>query len=307
MPDSFLVLVPLALLAIVALFRFVGCAFDSGSLGAPPGLNPDLVDHWPLNEAPGETTAHGNVDGTYRVTTVDEGSTDADGLLSPASASPPLLQLGAPGLLEAVPDRTSVRIDGGFVEVPFAESHNTQEFTIQIWVHPEWEDGEEVSGQSPFRCVVASRDIDDDGNRHGYAIFAGPDLDTTDPRQVWQVWVGDGGPFWLRLVGAAVELNQTAQLAVTYDSETLKLYVDGTSHHKPVPLPQSPLETKFQRPLTGYSPNASKPLFIGMGTPELDSPAFPFKGRIQSVVLHSAALEASVIDSHFVGAQVTPE
>jgi hypothetical protein len=304
--DWFLVLLPIFFLAFLLLFCFAGCSFDSEGAPPIPELHPDLISHWALDEAPGTTTAKGAVDGTYTTATVEAGSMDGDGIPSPASASPPLLELGAPGLLEAVPDKTSIRVDGGHVTVPFDASLNPPEFTIAVWVHPEWEDGEQVNGLVPFRCVVASRHIDGNGRRHGYALYAGNN--PMSPGQHWQVWIGDGQPGgWNKLIGPRVEADQTTHLAVTCKDGVVRLYVDGTRDADHGPLPGNPVETPYESTLPAYSPNATNPLFIGIGAPELDAPLFPFKGRIQALTLYKSALTGSVIDSHVWAGQISPE
>jgi hypothetical protein len=278
-----LILVPLVLGAIVGLFGTVGCSLDdSGTWTDTP--NPDSVSYWLLGEASG-TAAADSVDGnpgSYTMVTLTESSQ------SPATAG--TLVLGAPGLLEARPSDTCIRIDGGYVEVPFSAALNTPEFTIMAWAYPEFDLSETVSGQKAFRCVVASRE----GNGvqpRGYMIYSGPDLaNPSDTTLYWQAWVGDGtsGGAWTRLIGPAVEAAQTVHLAVTYDGTTLKLYVNGSNDTSGTPDAEM---------AAGFSANTSKSLYIGMGAPDAPTPAYPFKGRVQDVRYFKAAQPAYEIDN----------
>ena len=60
MTASLLVFVPVALLALIGTFCFVGCVFPTGGLPSPPFTtysdtdvigNPDCVAYWPLNDS----------------------------------------------------------------------------------------------------------------------------------------------------------------------------------------------------------------------------------------------------------------
>jgi hypothetical protein len=279
------VLVPLALGAIVALLGSLGCGLDdSGGWTDTP--NPDSVSYWLLGEASG-TTAGDSVDGNpgqYEWVTLLSASQ------SPATVSPGVITLGAPGLLEGQPSETCIRVDGGYVEVPYAAALNTPEFTVMAWAFPEFDLTETVSGQKAFRCVLASRE----GNGvqpRGYMIYSGPDLgNPSDTTLYWQAWVGDGtsGGAWAMLIGPPVEAAQTTHLALTYDGTTLKLYVNGSDDTTGTPDAQM---------AAGFSPNTSKSLFIGMGAPDAPSPLYPFKGRLQDVRYFKSAQPASEIDN----------
>ncbi len=297
MSDPIVIVAPAALLALVLLFRFVGCGLDSEGVNVPHD-SPDyddtvlghsaLVAYWRLGEAAGPTAADekGVNPGTYETVTL---AVDGN---SPATASPPVLNFGTPGLLVSDPARTSVQVDGGFVTVPFNVTLNKPTFTIEAWVFPEW------SGEDPlfFRAVLASRDAPE-GVVQGFNLYAGRNSDDmADTGIYWQAWLGGGGADWQRLLGPVVELGQAAYLAVTYDGATLKLYVNGSSDEAGTPDVQM---------AATYTPNAAQPLFIGMGAPELPEPRFPFKGRIQEVAVYNAALSGTDIDNHFMAASTT--
>jgi hypothetical protein len=289
MTDWSLILIPLTLVAIVALFGMVGCGLSTdpgpgNGNGDGPEPNPDLVGEWKLGESSGATAAADSIDsrpGTYRTIVLQEAPQ------SPATANPPVLGFGASGLLAGAPSETCIIVDGGFVEIPFDQALNTPTFTAMAWCLPEFAFEETVDGQPVFRCVLASRE----GNGvqpAGFMIYSGPDLSNpTDATLYWQVWVGDGKPgkMWTMLVGPPVSLNETVHLAVTYDGTTLMLYVDHSG--------EGPPDAQMA---TGYSPNTSKSFYIGMGAPDAPQPAYPFKGRLQDVRYYKAAQTSDVID-----------
>jgi hypothetical protein len=198
---------------------------------------------------------------------------------------------------------TSVSVDGGHVSVRYNAALNPPAdttFSVEAWVLPEWS----TSETDLFRCVVASRE-DTGATKHGYILYAGPVLDpttfaTTDPAMHWQAWVGDGTT-WRMLVGPLVEVGQTTYLLLTFD---------GQDPGKPLTLDAINANTdmstyaRFVRSNTDYSPNpeeAAKPLYIGMGAPEIlppGSPLFPFLGRLQEIAFYDKALTASEALDH---------
>ena len=291
MPDSFLLVYALALLAIVALFGFVGCSFDVSGIASP-----DLVSVWPLGDAPGSSTAtdtFGPNPSHYTTTTLAEN----DASQSPPTASPPVLNLGAPGLLAAAPAETCVQVDGGYVEVPFSDTLNTPQFTFLVWVLPEWDPAEMVGPRKPYRCVLSSREVAATAPR-GYTLYAGPNLlDPADLTVYWQVWLGDGtaGAQWQMLLGPPVEFDVT-HLAISYDGTTLKLYVNGSNDTDGTPDAQLD---------TAYAVNTTSSLLVGMGAPEQPAPLFPFKGRLQGLKAYKAALLSVSIDNDVMAGQLT--
>jgi hypothetical protein len=292
MTDWSLLLMPIALIAIVALAGFVGCSFNPGGIA-----DPSLVSHWLLGETTGPTAADttGTNNGTYTSVVL----TPDVPRQSPGTANPAVLNLGAVSLLDAFPTELSVQVDGGYVEIPFSDSINTPQFTVFGWVHPEFDLTETEGGKHLFRSVVTSRDTDG-GAVRGYVIYAGPNLNNTaDPTLYWQAWFGTGvaaAPPTM-LIGPPVEADQTTFLAITYDGTTAQLFVNGSI---------DTVGTPSVSQATAYSPNPSKNTFIGMGGTEGPSQVYPFKGRLQEFRYFNVAIPASTIDNNFMAGQMTP-
>jgi hypothetical protein len=302
MPDFILLITPLAALAVLLALRFVGCSFDASGLGGGWDYDgtvlahPNLVAYWRLGEPAGVTTAtdqKGAHNGTYETADLPENAAGQ----SAATASPPLLELGALGMIASEAAHTSLRVDGGYVEVPFDAALNPAQFSVEAWISAEWNAAEVLSnGLKPFRTLCSSREVAGGGTR-GFTLYAGPDSTTpADTTVYWQVWVGDGGPAWQIMLGPAVELDQITYLAVTYDGTTLKLYVNGSQDDAGSPNAQMNV---------GIVANAASPLHIGMGAPEAATPQFPFKGRLQEVALYNVALTPAEIDNDRVVPGVT--
>jgi hypothetical protein len=314
MMDWFLLLAPLPVAAFLLLFRFVGCVLNTEGLapedpipdpppdyGAAMLAEADLVAYWRLGEPAGTSAGDPALDqkgahpGTY--TTADLAADP--GLLSPETAHPPILAPGEAGLLDSAPALTSVQVDGGYVGVPWASALNppkTPGFTVEAWVRPAWPAAE----TGVFRCVVASREDLSIGGRHGYVLYAGPQLDPVtfaivDPAMRWQAWVGDGAQ-WRMLVGPPVQVDLTTYLLVTYDgaTETLVLYAVNESIDLDSYAPANMS--------TSYSPNPGKPLYLGMGAPERavpsPGPLYPFLGRIQEVAVYESPLGGPSFTAH---------
>jgi hypothetical protein len=292
MSDLSLVLIPLAVLAIVVLFGFVGCGFQVGSIS-----DPTLVSLWNLGDATGPATdVYGTNPGTYTsaVLTADVPSQ------SPATANPAVLGLASAGILEAYPAEASLQVDGGYVEVPFSTSINTPEFSVLGWVHPDFDPAEtQADGKHVYRSVITSRSRDGAAN-NGYSIYAGPKLlDPADPVVYWQAWIGTGvaGEQWTMLIGPPVDANQTTHLALTYGAGLAQFFVNGSNDTTGTPDASA---------TTAYSPNASKSTYIGMGSTESTPPRYPFKGRLQYFRYNNAAIPFSTIDTLVMTGQLTP-
>ena len=305
MTDWLLVLILLSVAAVLTCLRFTGCLLDFDSVGPQPTpeygetIKAEAIAYWRLGEpartVPGDqaTDEKGANHGEYQSTAL---MADAQ---SPATASPPVLQAGQPGIVAGAPSQTSVSVDGGYVSVPYSAVLNPPadaQFSVEAWVHPDWDAGE----SDLFRCVVAARE-DTGATKHGYILYAGPVLDpatfvTTDPTQHWQAWVGDGTT-WLMLVGSPVEVGQTTYLLLTYDGVTQTLTLDAIVN----PGPETSPPPRFSS-VAAYSPNPGKPLYIGMGATEImvppGHPLYPFLGRLQEIAFYDWALDADKAAEH---------
>jgi hypothetical protein len=286
-------LIPVAVLATVFLFGFVGCgepftSRGSGGDGQDGGTTTytDVVNadnplaYWRLGEEGGKIAVDqvgldaGNPAGN------NPGSYQEFGPLPPATdsaAAPGTLTHFAPGLLPNDPGR-SVDFDGGYVEVLQDGALNPPApFSIEAWVHPAWQ-----AGDPTYRIIIASY------------VFGPPALGfdlakNTDDH--FEIAVGTAGG-WQTLVGDTsfqAGNDKTYHLVATYDGAMLKLYEDGVLSN--------------QMPVSDYAPAGSTPIDIGVSGPTLSAPApdslYPFKGRIQEVAIYDHLLDENAVQAHW--------
>lgn len=316
-------LTPLAALALLWLFRFAGCS--SFSAGDPEPTfdipypqevkNDSATGYWRLHETTGTTAKNevtGSPDGVYAkaANPLPEGDVKHH---SPA-ANPIILQLGVTGpppLLTPEPTATSIRVQGGFVKVPFAGQLNPPQFTLEALVLPEWN----LNAPGKYYCVMESSSPTPGQpttkKRFGYALYCGPqDPTVANSPYHWQFWVGNGTDF-VRLAEkpyavttpvnpGPVPLGVPTYLAVTYDGTKAFLFVyvkDRDFTHVKYELTVA----------TPYKAAANVELFIGATDTRraLFSPfpgptraMYPFIGRIQEVAIYAAALHENRIGSH---------
>jgi phosphatidylglycerol:prolipoprotein diacylglycerol transferase len=203
-------LTPVAVLVVLLLFRFVGCT----SFGSDDVSNMNLTDdyakavaadnpiaYWRLQEKmpvppalPSGVTAANAVgvashlhDGLYNVAPAP---IPPDPVNHHGGANPIKLELGViPGLLEKDTTATAIRVQGGFVRVPWTADLNPPQFSVDALVLPEWD----LSKKGFFYTFLSSTS---QSANTGYAIYGGP-LDDTDPQSEyhWQLWVGNGTTF----------------------------------------------------------------------------------------------------------------
>ena len=161
--------------------------------------------------------------------------------------------------------RSALEFDGAddYVEIPYQQALNPDQFTISCWVKV-------TSGQGSYRSPITSRD---DSPIGGYILYAGED-------NKWQAWIGDGSSYQT-VVGPDVAMNQWTHVAATYDDSTLFLYVNGEQVGN---LP------------TSFAANNNRPLRIGAGATE--RPAnYLFNGQIDDVRIWDRARSADDIQA----------
>jgi hypothetical protein len=265
-----LAFVPLAGLAIVLLLGFVGCTQDFDQFNPNYVTNveaiPSIVSYWPLWEGSSDQPASDQVgghDGVYK-THADPG----DPALATAP-TPGTIEFHQPSLIgPSGGDDGSIRVDGGYVEVPFVDALNTATFSFIAWVRAGWTEAD----TGFYRCVLASREATDTVKR-GFMLYANPD-------NKWEAWIGDGANWQQATSINPIALDKNELLSVTYDGTTLKLYVDNE-------------ETASAT--VAYAPSTANPLRIGDGAPELPDPLFPFVGLMGHVAYFNNALDAQTI------------
>jgi hypothetical protein len=263
-----LAFVPIAVLAIVLLLAFVGCGLDDTGTGSHYPVEvvapPSSLSWWPLTDA-GPTTAKDDKDGhdgTFNKWT-DPGSVP---LKSAAAAGK--LDFNADKIIPNADYDKVIRVNGGYVDVSFAASLNTDKFSFIAWVRSEWTD------TGNYRCVLSSRESTASVKR-GYMLYANPD-------NKWEAWVGDGTNWHQLTSDGPISLGSTDYLCVTYDGTTLRMFVNVE-----------------ERPAGGlavtYAKTTANPLRIGAGAPEGTPPLFPFRGLIGMVSYYNDALDHQTI------------
>lgn len=320
MTGSMLVLVPVALLALVGTFCFVGCKLNTKGTGFPPFTeygrrdvleNTQLlcIAYWPLKEGPGASQAidlKGGHNGDYM------SSANAGSLFpcpdfpfpnsGPHSAfAPGTLVLGqtniVPGETKPPHDpvslnfETGMTVDGGFVIVPASEAaalNPLKAFSVEVWVRPEFAFGETPS----LRMVIESRDRQGPASDQlsGFAIWSN--------NGTWEAVLGiANADTYLTIKGPALEAEKASHLVLTYDGENGNLFVNGA--------------LAATEKVAGFVPNTTQPLTMGVGLKRLDDrvpgpsnveprfPLLPFTGTLQCVAIYETALLITDVLKHF--------
>jgi hypothetical protein len=316
MIDGFVLLVPLLLLPILILFRFIGCGGEPFTSGDPrPAPYEDqvtedsaIVAYWRLGEpappAPPDPPAQAKDEvnsnhGDYVETPANQPATE----LSQGGLSGKAVR-GAPNssLLRSEPSRTSVDFEGGYVRVPnFAAAMQTlTTFGVEAWVLAQgWESG---TATAPFaHTVVLMAELDAGPPAvppRGFSLFAqwvdgSIASDPLPPGNTagfyWRASVGNGTEFARVTVwDKQAVLNRKTYLAVTYDAnkntDQLRLHVG---------MGASDAGAWDAFVTTGYVPAQQNRLYIGVGNammPPTESIYGPFVGFIQDVAVYSRSL-----------------
>jgi Concanavalin A-like lectin/glucanases superfamily len=321
-----LLLGALAVLVSLLLFGFVGCGLDE--LGTGPSADypttiqqtPGLVAYWPLGEPastpvavignpapPGDVAFSANhqsnphdpsnpLNGAYF--TLKPAAPDTQ---RHSNKTPGTLGLGVtPGILDLLPARTCMQVNGGFVRVPFSPALNPQAFTLEAWVVPADEGFD--PGAPYYQCIVESTGPQALGPRSGgWGLYIGPQDPSAPPlsQYFWQVWMVDSTNQFRQVATSTVPVvaNRSFYVVLTFNplgnppNLQLFLYAPGTNQD---------LSLNGVRFLTatvlGFQPNTSGDFFIGAGSnlfPAAGSPAqrlYPFNGKIQEVALYNVDL-----------------
>jgi hypothetical protein len=329
MTDWYFLLAPIAVLAVLLLFRFVGCGFDPGGgenyLGTVKGDGP--VAFFLLRETAGATVAKNEI-GT------------PDGIIDPA---PPPIDAGdpnwhstgvaQPGLDLGVTDpllietdtsaaNCAIRFRGGSVQVSASVPplNSLTEFTVEVMVYPDWD---VISGLGKYYCVLESADFvpvnaqPPQQKNAGFGIYAGPD-NAGDPasQYFWQVWLGVGEDGFERFIpvpyvdvpGNPVSNpgpNVTAEptyLAFTFSQSQGQAFLYVYTENRDIdyttyPLNPLPYQQAANALSIGVTPQGPLyPPFLGA------TPLYPFEGLIGDVAIYDRVLDESTLRSHVIDA-----
>lgn len=271
-----IVLIPIALLGVVALFGFVGCTLDRAGL---PDTDPyddlvkesPLVAFWTLTETSGTTAfdaTSNHFDGTYV------------GNVTPGQQQPGIV----PGdQVIGQPVDPCPLFSGGLVSVGFQPGINIPPpFTIEAWVMPGWN----ANDPPALRGVVVSNSK---SLAAGFGLFASTD-------NTWLLSLGMAATsieVKPAAGGAMIDFTKPTHLVVVYDKKLVcTIFANNT-----------PIATLDTSTMGTYFPvnDINIPLFIGAGAPDQgpSPPQFPFNGNIQCVAIYKDALDAGTIQSHF--------
>jgi hypothetical protein len=201
--------------------------------------------------------------------------------------------------------RSCLKVDGGFVKVPFNIKLNPPQFTLEAWVDPD-----PSMAKGYFYCLVDSTGpAQFVPKKTGWALYLGPDNpDATPPGNLfWQIWMGNGTQ--LKRVAIAKGASrptklQLTYLALTFDGKNLQLwlYYPKTKQQLDIKYLRGAQNSDVSTTLGGpFKPNDASadgqgPFIIGAGTPLFPVTApvtqrlYPFKGKIQEVALYQKDL-----------------
>lgn len=308
MTETLILLAPVLVLIIVALFGFTGCGKLLPPAAEPPPEPPTppppveppikkyaeaiaemqgLVAHWPLNETAGTTAGTNppglNLNGTY-VGAAGPGGPGAFGHKEPMA-------------------NFAAALDGatGYIEVPFDVKLNEglgPRFSIEVWVKPA---AAIAAGQE--QIVISSHHTAANGNQRGYEV----------------VLVGSGGAhatIRARVFSLQAPLVSTVDITpaqgdplawrhivLTYDAggagigNKLELYASVTGAPANPASASAPGTAPYSSVQAGGQ--GERPLRFGAGHLQAGGPEKFFKGLIDEVALYSRVLVKSEVDAHF--------
>jgi hypothetical protein len=147
-----------------------------------------------------------------------------------------------------------------YIQAAYSSAISSSNFSYSLWAKP-------TQTTSSFGSPITFRN-----NGKGFNLYK-------KPNNTWSYWIGNGG--WLALGSRSITLSWTA-LAFTYDGTNHKAYENG-SH--------------VASTSSSYLLNQSKPLRIGAGATESNSPNYYFNGAIDEVRIYNRSLSATEISA----------
>jgi hypothetical protein len=312
MIEWYILLLPIAILGVIFLFRFAGCTFSAPvSKYADEVIADNPFVYYRLQATGGlpasAADAMNRKNGTYGVS--------PSPLNDPAHLSPavltPGIELGALSIVEKLPTSTAVRFNGSevFATGPLGDFSR---FTFEAIVRPEWD----LLNQRGFFYCVAESSLHVPGQgaptplkNAGFAVFAGPhDLNNPSASPYcWQLWAGTGTEFHraMPVESGPVPLvkAENTYLAVTFDDTQVFLHVftpgedlDFISHElvRPAYLPATHPEENISLRI-GIAGRSAALVPPFPGPPGL---LYPFVGRMAEVAFYDTVLGPDRIKSH---------
>jgi Concanavalin A-like lectin/glucanases superfamily len=307
MNDPVIVLTPLLVLLILALFRFTGCkpfsttpTADPPPAGPPPGGPPaapltyaqivaatlGFTAHWRLNETSGNVATvlgplNPGANGVYKT--------------GPAGAG---LTLGQPGALSQKDSKDfAPELDGtaAYVEVPFNAPLNpggTLQFSVELWVKPN-------PALGPNNQIVISSHKGDATNGLGYEIAL--IKKNNEPHQQVRARVFSNAlptPSEVTVQPNQGDPAEWRHIVWTYAGKPgapgdMKLYVRIAKSSGP--FQGGPGAAAY----VNVSPTNPVPLRFGAGHQQQGGPGNFFAGRIDEVAFYNVVLPQADIDKHF--------
>jgi hypothetical protein len=321
-----LLLVPVLVLAVVAVGAFAGCGLDAVATGEAPVLLPPRGPESsqppppaPIYLTPFYEDVVVKTSGLRHYWRLGDAATSgvaADSVLVMPVPGKYLggVTRGKPGALRPKqPADTAAEFDGasGYVEVPYNAMVNPlpTAFSVEAWIRPDTV--APPAGTTVIRTIVGSYEV---APPRGFVLELV--LSTSAAKQFTakvRVRLGDGTQFRALDVdlGAGKGHDSWRHVVTTYESTmtkaTLKLYVRDGVENFAAELPAAPR--------AGYQPVAptlAPPLRIGAGRTEPQpagggAPAAGFfKGMIDEVALYAVALPATIVKAHTDNVVITP-